>query len=208
MIDTVRMAAVALLALTACGCGKRVMVPPRIDLKQHEVVGIIDFDCPSRGDRADLLTARFVEAARRDQGMVRFLRLGPRSEVLATVEHSRLEPAAFRAIGRHYEVQTVVTGQFEVSELHPQAGVWHSLTAVKVSADVDASLAVEMVETAGGASIWSRSASGARRVGEASFNDRGFVAFDLDDPEDAYARLVDDLVEVVTRDFHVTWRRE
>jgi len=201
-------ATVMISALVVCGCGKRVMVAPRIDLKQHEVVGIIDFDCSSREELADVLTARFVDAARRDQGMVRVLRLGPGADVLSAVEHDRLDPAAFKAIGRHYEVQTVITGQLEVSEIHPQVGVWHTLTAVDVSADLDASLAVQMVETASGASIWSSSASGTRRVGGASVNDRGVLVFDVDAPDDACGRLVDDLVEIVTRDFRVTWRRE
>ena len=47
-------------------CGKKVMVPPRIDLSNHEVVGIIEFACSEKGKIGPLCTGRFMEFDRRD----------------------------------------------------------------------------------------------------------------------------------------------
>jgi len=47
-------AAILLVSMAAAGCGPgrtRVMVPPRIDLKAHEVIGVIDFRCSSEDER-------------------------------------------------------------------------------------------------------------------------------------------------------------
>jgi hypothetical protein len=47
------MVAIALVSVAASGCGPgriRVMVPPQIDLKIHEVIGVIDFRCSSEDE--------------------------------------------------------------------------------------------------------------------------------------------------------------
>jgi len=60
-----------LILLLIIGCGKKVMIPPRIDLSDHEIVGIIEFSCSENGKLGSLATSRFMEFARRDQGMIR-----------------------------------------------------------------------------------------------------------------------------------------
>ena len=75
--------AAALLTLAIQSCTERVLVPPPIDLKQHEVVGIIEFDCSGQGELGPFLTHRFVDAVRRDQGLVRIALLGTPADVLA-----------------------------------------------------------------------------------------------------------------------------
>jgi hypothetical protein len=76
-----------------------------------------------------------------------------------------------------------------------------------VSAQVDATLDVQMIETATGASLWSGSGRATRTLGNVGvFGGRDF-AFDAADPERAYGDLVDALVEQATRDFHATWER-
>ncbi len=76
------------------------------------------------------------------------------------------------------------------------------------AADVDASLTVQMIEAATGASIWSRSATVTMRVGAVSVLGGRDVIFDADDPERAYGALVNALVERVTQDFRVSWVRK
>ena len=70
--------AVLLLSIAAAlGCGgSKVMVPPRIDLQQHELLGIIEFSSNQKGELAPLATQRFMEEVRRDQGLVRIVRSG------------------------------------------------------------------------------------------------------------------------------------
>jgi hypothetical protein len=73
--------AVASLTLAIQGCTERVLSPPRIDLKQHEVVGVIEFACSGQGELAPFLTDRFVDAVRRDQGLVRIVLLGTEAKI-------------------------------------------------------------------------------------------------------------------------------
>ncbi|MHC4354522.1 MAG: hypothetical protein ACYS0H_17600 [Planctomycetota bacterium] len=199
--------AAALLTLAIQGCTERVLAPPRIDLKQHEVIGVIEFDCSGKGELGPFITQRFVDAARRDQQLVRIVRLGTEAEVLADIDQSRLDQNAFKAIGQKHQIKTVFTGNVVASDVKPSVAVGQSLTHFGVSADVDATLETQMVETDTGASLWSRSARAVERVGGVEiFGDKSFT-FDADDPENAYGRLADTLVEAVTHDFQSHWIR-
>jgi hypothetical protein len=195
------------LVSAAAGCGSariRVMVPPRIDLKAHEVIGVIEFNCSAENELGPLGTQRFIDAARQDQGMVRIVKLGTEGEVLEAVGQDRLDPAAFKAAGQKYGVQTIVTGDLVFSEVRPKVSIGRSLTHIGVAADVEATLTVQMVEAASGASLWSRSAGATERIGGASFS-KDSVGLAVDDPENAYVRLVNGLVYAVTPDFRPTW---
>ncbi len=199
--------AMILMSAVAAGCGSgriRVMVPPRIDLKAHEVIGVIEFNCSSENELGPFATQRFIDVARQDQGMVRIVRLGTESEVLEAVGQNRLDPAAFKAAGVKYGVQTIATGELVFSEVRPKVSIGHSLTHIGVAADVQATLAVQMVEAASGASLWSRSAGATERIGGASFS-KDSVGLAVDDPQNAYNRLVNGLVYAVTPEFRPTW---
>jgi hypothetical protein len=202
--------AIVLVSLAAFGCGSRtirVMVPPRIDLAPHEVIGVVEFNCSTEDALGPLATGRFIEAMRRDQGMVRVVRLGTESELLEAVGQSRLDAAAFQAIGQKHGVRTIVTGDLVFSDVRPNVSLGRSLTHIGVSADVHATLAVQMVEAASGASLWSRSADATQRLGGASFSTNKDVRLNMGDPETAYSELVDRLVYTVTPEFRVTWER-
>jgi hypothetical protein len=199
--------AAALLSLAIQGCTERVLAPPRIDLKEHEVVGIIEFDCSDEGELGPFLTGRFVEAIRRDQELVRIVLLGTPEDVLADIGQSRLDQDAYKAIGQKRQIKTVFTGNVDISEVKPSVAIGKNLSFFGVSADVDATLNTQMVETDTGASLWSRSARAVQRIGGVEiFGDKSFT-FDADDPEDAYGQLADSLVAAVTDDFQSHWMR-
>lgn len=209
MKKTVFLFAIATLMLVVMDCGRKVMVPPRIDLKQHEVIGIIQFECDRRGDLAPFTTRKFTEAIRRDQEMVRIVNLGTVSEVLREIGYDKLSKAAFQAIGEEYELATVFTGELLISDVRPDISLALIFTAgMSVSAEVDATLDAQMVETESGASLWSASSSATREIGYVSVWEGGSFVFDAEDPERAYGKLVNTLVEDASQDFRVTWRRE
>jgi len=133
--------------------------------------------------------------------------LGTESEILAAAGQSRLDAAAFQALGQKHGLRTIVTGDLVFSEVRPNVSLGHSLTRIGVSADVHATLAVQMVEAASGASLWSRSADATQRLGAASFSTNKDVSVRVGDPETAYSDLVDRLVHAVTPEFRVTWER-
>lgn len=190
-------------------CGHKtvkVMVPPRIDLKQHEVIGIIDFDCTNKGKLGVLTTERFMEAIRVDQGMVRIIKLGSKKKVLKAIGSQKLDAAAFEAIGGKYEVSTVFKGELVISDIRPDAIITPGLN-MRLNADVDATLAVEMFETVTGASIWNRSASATENIAGVSIFGGKYFSFDADDPDKAYGKLVNNLVVRTTGDYRITWAR-
>ncbi|MGB2698437.1 MAG: hypothetical protein WBD28_11350 [Candidatus Zixiibacteriota bacterium] len=181
------------------------MVPPTIDLKQHEVIGIIEFSSSSEGELGPLATREFIEMARQDQGIVRIVELGSEADVLKEIGSDRLDPATFKALGEKYQVSTIITGELLVSDVRPDIKITPGGGFMSFGAEVDASLSAQMVETPTGASIWSSSANATQSVGNVSvFGGKAF-SFDAEDPEKAYGKLVDALVEEITKDFRVTW---
>ncbi|UCF70741.1 MAG: hypothetical protein JSW49_00230 [candidate division WOR-3 bacterium] len=208
MKKTFFLVAIVVLTVGALTCGRKVMVPPRIDLKQHEVVGIIRFECPSKGNLAPYTTKKFTEAIRRDQEMIRIIDLGTAEEVLDQIGFDRLSKAAFQAIGEEYDVATVFTGELLVSDVRPNISIGMIFRGMSVSAEVDATLDAQMVETETGASLWNTSVTKTREIGHVSIWEGGIFVFDAEDPDRAYGKLVNALVEGASRDFRVTWRRE
>lgn len=200
--------ATTLLAL-AFGCAGRretVTVPPRIDLKRHETIGIIDFRTSSKGGLGPLATRRFTEVARHDQGLVRMLEFGSESQALRSVSSSDMSTETIKALGNEFGVQTILTGELTVSDVKPEILI-SGLRSGSLSAKVDATLAVRLIETSTGASIWSSSARSTSSVGHVSVFKGGGFAFDADDPERAYGELIDSLVVQVTQDFRVRYER-
>jgi hypothetical protein len=181
-------------------------VSPRIDLSQHDTIGVIDFTTDSKGELAPLTTRRFTELARRDQGLVRILSFGPEKKALKSVGVRRMNTKALQALGVKHGVQTIITGELVVSEVKPDVTI-HSLSSGSVTGKVDATLAVDLIETETGASIWSSSARSTRSVGHITVFQGGDFVFDSEDPEGAYGDLVDSLVTQVTRDFRVSYER-
>ncbi len=200
------LAVLPIAAALACG-GSRVLVPPRIDLRQHEVLGIVEFSSNKEGELGPLATQRFMEAARVDQGLVRIVELGSEEEVVRDAGIRRLDQAAYKALGEQRNVATIFTGQLVISDIRPAIRITPGLADMSVAADVDATLTVGMFETASGASIWNRSASVTRRVGQVSLLGNRDVVFDADEPERAYGELIDALVALVTEEFRATWQR-
>lgn len=204
-MPVVALAVILILAAVACRAPK-VRIPPRIDLTQHQTIGVVQFATTAEGDLAPFATNRFIEAMRRDQGMVRVVGLGTEAEALGSIQYDKLDREAFRALGQKQELRTIITGKLTVSDVKPAVRISPDLRSGSLSAEVEATLEVEMIEAESGASIWSASSSGKRTVRHVSVLDAKNVVFDADDPESAYGDLVNYLVARVTRDFQSTWQ--
>ena len=79
-----------ILLLGAVGCGSKtptttVRIPPRVDLTQLEVIGVVEFDSSSERELGPLATQSFTDEARRDQGLVRIAGLGSSNDALDSV---------------------------------------------------------------------------------------------------------------------------
>jgi hypothetical protein len=188
------------------GCGKRVMVPPKVDLSEHETVGIIEFRSSNEGEIASYATEQFIEAIRRDQGMVKIVELGSEKDVLKAIGASKLTPDVLQDIGEKYSVNSIFYGKLDVSSIRPDVTITPGV--VSVNAEVDAKLSVKMVEVIEGASIWSGSSMATEHVGNVSVFGGNVFTFDAEDQDDAYGNLIYSLIEGVSRDFRVRWVRE
>jgi hypothetical protein len=192
-----------LLTVLLC-CAPRIKVPPKINLLNYEVLAIIEFSSVSDGPLGSLTTKKFMEAVRKDQAMVRIVELGTEADVLDDIASSKLDADAYKAIGENADVNTIFSGELVVSDVRPNIKLSLFRTGMSFSAEVDAALTCQMVETETGASLWNTSASTTREVGHVSMFNDVFI-FDAENPEKAYGKLIDDLVERTTRDFRVTW---
>ena len=192
-----------LFVVAAAGCAAKyrtVMVPPRIDLTEHDVIAIVEFESSNEGELGPLATRRFTELARRDQGLVRMMTVEPESD--------RRDSNAFRELGKSHGAQTVLVGSLDVSDIRPNLSISNTLKSGTLTANVAATLTVDLIETETGASIWSASARATKTIGQISvFGGKQFT-FDAEDPEQAYGPLIDTLVSNVTSDFQATWMRE
>lgn len=202
------LALVLLAATLACGGRKTVTVavPPRIDLKQLEMIGVIDFTAED-DDLALLATRRFTESARRDQGMVRVVGFGSGNDALDSVGLGEWSPQTYRALGQEHGVRTILVGELVISDVRPDISIASSLKSGTLSAEVEATLAVQLIEAATGASIWSTSARVKKSLGHITVYGGKDFELNAEDPDRAYGPLVDSLVEQATREFHVSWER-
>lgn len=206
-------AALSLLVLSLSGCAssppaRRVWVGPRVDLKPYETIGMVEFSSTSKGKLAALATRRFAEAARRDQDMLRMIDIGSQKVALASVGQEQWSPESCRAIGARHGVKTMFQGTLTISNVRPSLQASTFFRSGQVSAQVDATLEVQMIETETGASIWSRSAATTRTLGQVSvFGGKDF-AFNAADPESAYGELIDSVVSQVAQDLQGSWQTQ
>jgi hypothetical protein len=184
--------------LTACG-GKYVWVAPRLDLQPHSPVGLVTFTIENaQGTLHEAATRRFAEAALAGQDNIEILELGASQAVLAQVGETELGPRAAQAIGGEYRVPAVFVGHLVVSNVKP-SGALPPFGGPQVRATVSVELTVRLLSTASGGTLWSRSSRATETVGEIGLVN-GRPVFGAEDPNEAYGRLVDLLVDEVTID--------
>jgi len=193
---------IAMLALAGCA---RVYVPPAIDLRPQEVIGIIEFRSDSKGELAGFVTQKFIEAVTEDQTDIGIVELGKQAEVLEAVGESHLGPDAYKAIADKYDVNTVFTGTLDVSEVNPSCAFGPGYASFE--GKVNARLAARLVATRTGATVWSNSGRDERTVAGVEKFGSSF-SFNAEDPEEAYGQMARSLCRRVTHDFRHTWRRK
>jgi hypothetical protein len=177
-----------------------------VDLREHEIIGVVEFSASAKGQLGPMTTQRFIEWARRDQGVVRFVELGTRVEAMRSVGRNTWDAETFRALGEKHGVRTILDGELAISSARPDIRIAASLKAGEASAQVDATLSAELIETASGASLWSASSRARRSLGHVGLVGNQ-VSFNAADPQRAYGSLIDELVDRATVDFRPTWRQ-
>ena len=202
-----RTGAFLLLLIAAACASRRILVPPRLDLAPYGSVGLVTFTVENaRGSLQDFVTRRFGEEVLRSRTGIELQELGPADAVLQQVGETRLGPAAARALGGERGVPAVFFGHLRVSDVKPSGGLI-GLTLPHLEATVSAELVVELLSTKTGGTLWRSSAAAREKVGELALIG-GEPHFSATDPNDAYGRLVDRLVNAVTYDLRPTWQKQ
>jgi hypothetical protein len=191
----------SLAMLWGCSSTVLVSVPPRMDLKGYGTLGIVEF--ASNSDRAinARATRQFQEQVQAAQPGTRFIELGNRETVLASVGARQLDVDAARRIGQKYGVTALFLGDIAYSD--PRTDVkLTDLTKLEggVRSEIRGDISSRLVETGTGASVWSSSAWASRQIGRLSVSAEQGVSGGVSksNPRD---EMVPALVYHVTQDF-------
>ena len=198
-----------LLFIIVLGCTpkKIVTVPPNIDLRTYKNIGIIEFSSNANSQLQQFTSQKFLRSIQSSQPGVRILELGNEEQVLKSVQHHQLNLEAIQAIGKKYNVEALIYGHMEVTNMKPKVKLSTVLSSMSVKADVEASLSARLYETKNGATIWTNSARGKKTVAHVNMVSNGLASFNARDPESAYGKLADWLVQRITQDFRKTYTR-
>jgi len=189
-----------LAPLAIIGCGgshrplrQRVLLPPTLNLVPYHNIGLFTFSVENaKGNLHQFATQRFEEYVLAAQSGIemREFTSADSSRVFAAASDSSGTPVAF-------------FGHLKISNVKPHGGLTSGLAPV-VRATVTVDLSVWLMNTRTGGVMWRKSSSSTAEVGGLSFIG-GTPSFSARDPNDAYGRLINELVYNVTYDVRSTW---
>ncbi|MCK5833383.1 hypothetical protein KAH81_06910 [bacterium] len=189
------------------GCAPKVMVPPKVDLKGYETIGLVEFDSNSEGNFSEYVTQEFLEAISEDQAGVKVIELGTEEELLSDLGLFSMGPDALKAMNRKYDIRTLITGNIDFSEPSADINGIPGLTSMGVEVNVSAILTVKMRDAETGATIWTSSSRAEREIADVGFTGN-FFHFGSENPDKAYGKLTDKLLRNATRDFRISYIRK
>jgi hypothetical protein len=188
-----------LLLLAAFGCGgshrparQRVLLPPTLNLVPHKNIGLFIFSVENaKGTLHEFATRRFEEYVLAAQSGIemREFTSADSGRIFSSRDTSGVPVAFF--------------GHLKISNVKPSGSLTAGLAPV-MQATVTVELSVWLVNTRTGGVMWRRSSQSTEKVGGLSFIG-GTPSFSARDPNDAYGRLINQLVYNVTYDVRSTW---
>ncbi len=196
---------------TFASCSKTISVyhPPRLDLARYGRIGMITFTDNAQPSVGDYATEQFRNQIHSAQVGIPIVDLGTEAAVLSRVGSNRLDSDAVMKIGQAYNVSAVFSGSIVYSDVETNVDLM-DITQLRAGVDtvLHATMAVKLFETGGGASVWSDSASWQRKLGELKVNANTGFSLGTDGYDDAYRKLVPDMVYDVTGDMRGYYSRE
>ena len=197
-----------LFMLSAFGCSHTIVVriPPRIDLLQYKTIGIVEFSSNSTENLNQVATQKFMGYIQDAQPQVRFLELGPEDQLLKKVGRQSMDLDTIKEIGKKYNIDTIFTGSYEISDVKPKVSLGKDLSSFNASAVVNISMASKHWDAGSGATIWTNSRHGQWKVGGVRSDSKDF-SFNLGGPEDQYEKYIEQLAFAVTENFRPHYER-
>ena len=194
----------AVFSLFAFGCAAHtitVEIPPKIDLKPYQTIGIVEFSSNSTAKLNQSTTQKFMKYIQKAQPQVRFLELGTAEQFVKEVGRQRLDLEAIKAAGKKYGVSSIFTGTYELSDVKPKLDLKSGFSSINASAVVNITVVSKHWDTATGATAWTNSRHGQWSVAKVKKDSKTPVSLSLSDPEDKYEGYIEDLVFAVVDDF-------
>ena len=198
----------ALAMLGACSHSVLVPVPPRVDLQGYGTLGIVEFGSNSERTISARATRQFQEQVQAAQPGTRFIDLGDRPALLASLGVKQLDSAAMRKIREKYGVGAVFLGDIAYSQPRVDVNIG-DLTKLEggMRAEMKGELSAQLLETASGASVWSSSGWVRRPLGSVSVSAEHGVSGGMRN-SDPREEMVPALVREVTQDFRPSTVRQ
>jgi hypothetical protein len=200
-VDLILVLTIALAILLACSHTEKVLIPPRIELKGYHNIGVIEFSTNAEDTLKPYVTQNFIQNIQSAQPGTRILELGDQDQLLRALGHSQLNPETIQSIGRKYNVDAVILGHLQVSEIKPKINVFADARALQAKAYIEAALRTRILETGSGATLWTRATTGKTQVAGINLMEDGPISFGVSDPREKYGKMVPELVYVNTTDF-------
>ena len=197
-----------LVALSpACGGARRVQMPPRLDLHPYGKLGLVLFTVENaKGSLHELATAQFAEAMLTAQPGIEVLELGNVDTLLQRLGEREFGIAAAQEIGRQRGLAAVFAGHMKISNPAATGGLG-GLVNPRLEATIRVDLAVRLLATQSGGTVWRSGAWATQKVGSVSLIG-GQLNFAARDPKAAYGPLVGRLIEIVSQDMWPTWHKQ
>ena len=199
-----------ILVIFLFGCGPKtivVEVPPKIDLQSYNAIGVVDFTSDRTDNLNQFATQKFMNLVQTSQPNVRFLELGPMDQLLRAVVRERIDPETLRILGTRYKVDTIFTGAYEISDVKPQFRVGEDFSSLSAAAIVRMSLTLKHFDTNTGITLWAKLVQRPYQVARVGTGTGGGVSFSVSDPQESYAKFMEQLINAVADDFRHHYER-
>jgi len=184
-----------------CSHTQKVLVPPRVELKSYQHIGVIEFSTNAEDTLKAYVTQNFIQHIQSAQPGTRILELGDEQQLIRSLGHGKLDVQTIKSIGKKYNVDALIVGHLEISEIKPKINIYTAPNAFHATAYIEAALRTKILETESGATLWTHASTGKTRIANISLIEEGPIGFGLSDPKEKYGKLVPELVYVNTDDF-------
>jgi hypothetical protein len=205
-----KLSSFALLFIVVAGlacAAKRVLVPARMDLHPYGKLGIVTFTVENaKGSLHQFATERFAENVLSAQPGIEILELGNIDTLMQRLGEREVGMATAQELGKRHGVAAVFAGHLKITNPRASGGIAGLLTP-HLEATIRTDLAVRLLSTQSGGTLWRQSAWATQKVGGVSI-DGGQLNFGARDPKTAYGPMVNTIVNIVTQDMWSTWRKQ
>jgi hypothetical protein len=128
-------------------------------------------------------------------------------QLLSAAGRDRMDREALKIVGTRYNVGTIFTGAYEISDVSPQIRVGEDLSSVSAAATVRISLTLKHFETNTGVTLWTNSRQGQWPVARVGTGTGRGLSISMSDPQERYAGFMEQLINAVAYDFRHHYER-